>query len=83
MKSGRGGRRVGAGRPSNWNNSKTVVIRIPEHFVPQILEIVRLLDNGGRVKVSAIKTGAVDRFHADEQLFLDFDERGDRNEEII
>jgi hypothetical protein len=44
--SGRGGSREGSGRPSAWNNKKTVAIRVPECFSEQILEYARQLDNG-------------------------------------
>lgn len=45
--SGRGGSREGSGRPSAWNNKKTVAVRVPECFSEQIIEYARLLDNGG------------------------------------
>lgn len=44
--SGRGGSREGSGRPSAWNNKKTVAVRVPECFSEQIIEYARLLDNG-------------------------------------
>jgi hypothetical protein len=44
--SGRGGSREGSGRPSAWNNKKTVAIRVPECFSEQILDYARQLDNG-------------------------------------
>lgn len=43
--SGRGGAREGSGRPSAWNNTKTVAIRVPERYSKQIIKYARLLDN--------------------------------------
>ena len=43
--SGRGGAREGSGRPSAWNNKKTVAVRVPECFSKQIIKYARLLDN--------------------------------------
>lgn len=43
--SGRGGSREGSGRPSAWNNRKTVAVRVPECFSKQIIKYARLLDN--------------------------------------
>ncbi len=42
--SGRGGLREGSGRPSVWNNKKTVAIRVPECFAPQLLEYAKQMD---------------------------------------
>lgn len=50
--SGRGGTREGSGRPSAWNNKKTVAIRVPECFSEQILEYARQLDNGNASQIS-------------------------------
>ncbi|AFY91308.1 hypothetical protein [Chroococcidiopsis thermalis] len=47
--SGRGGQREGSGRPSPWNNKKTVAIRVPEVFVEEVVEYARRLDRGERV----------------------------------
>ncbi len=49
--SGRGGLREGSGRPSAWNNKKTIAIRVPECFSEQILEYARQLDNGNTSQV--------------------------------
>lgn len=50
--SGRGGSREGSGRPSTWNNKKTVAIRVPEIFSEQILDYARHLDNGEIIQVT-------------------------------
>jgi hypothetical protein len=42
--SGRGGYREGSGRPSPWNNKKTVAVRVPECFAQQVVEYARKLD---------------------------------------
>lgn len=42
--SGRGGHREGSGRPSQWNNKKTVAVRVPECIVEQVVEYARKLD---------------------------------------
>lgn len=42
--SGRGGSREGSGRPSPWNNKKTVAIRVPECFAQELLNYARRLD---------------------------------------
>jgi hypothetical protein len=44
--SGRDGHREGSGRPSLWNNKKTVAVRVPECFIEQVLEYARRLDIG-------------------------------------
>lgn len=50
--SGRGGSREGSGRPSAWNNKKTVAIRVPECFAETLLEYARQLDRGETVQSS-------------------------------
>ncbi|MEA5468001.1 hypothetical protein [Spirulina sp. 06S082] len=32
------------GRPSKWNNKPTDSVRVPEKFIPQLLELARFLD---------------------------------------
>lgn len=49
--SGRGGAREGSGRPSAWNNKKTVAVRVPECFSEQLLEYAKQLDNGNASQV--------------------------------
>ena len=44
--SGRGGSREGSGRPSPWNNKKTVAIRVPECFALKLLDYARRMDQG-------------------------------------
>lgn len=43
---GRGGSREGSGRPSAWNNKKTVAIRVPECFAAELLNYARQMDEG-------------------------------------
>lgn len=50
--SGRGGQREGSGRPSPWNNKKTVAIRVPEVFAEEVVEYARRLDRGEKVVTS-------------------------------
>lgn len=47
--SGRGGAREGSGRPSPWNNKKTVAIRVPECFAQELLHHARRLDQGENI----------------------------------
>jgi len=47
--SGRGGLREGSGRPSTWNNKKTVAIRVPECFATDLLEYAKQMDKGDRI----------------------------------
>lgn len=42
----RGGFRKNAGRKSGWGHSETTVIRVPQAFASQILEVARKLDKG-------------------------------------
>lgn len=42
--SGRGGRRIGAGRPSTWRTRHFKTIRVPVSLAPNLLEIARYLD---------------------------------------
>jgi hypothetical protein len=42
--SGRGGKRLGAGRPPKWSTSDFKTIRVPVALAPQVLEIARYLD---------------------------------------
>jgi hypothetical protein len=44
--SGRGGARVGGGRPSEWQHTPTKTIRVPEDFAPVLLEVAKKLDEG-------------------------------------
>ena len=44
--SGRGGARVGGGRPSSWRNQPTITIRVPKVFAETLLEIASELDKG-------------------------------------
>jgi hypothetical protein len=44
--SGRGGERENAGRPSTWNHSPTIAVRVPEPLVEQILVFAHELDKG-------------------------------------
>lgn len=44
VSSGRGGARVGGGRPSRWKNQPTITIRVPEVFAETLLEIAENLD---------------------------------------
>jgi formate dehydrogenase maturation protein FdhE len=41
----RGGKREKSGRKSNWNHSKTQLIRVPAVFVEQIMALARELDS--------------------------------------
>lgn len=50
--SGRGGQREGSGRPSPWNNKKTVAIRVPEVFAEEVINYARRLDDGQEIMVS-------------------------------
>lgn len=43
---GRGGKRTGSGRPSSWQNRKTKLIRVPEKFADELLDIARQMDAG-------------------------------------
>jgi hypothetical protein len=43
----RGGSRKGAGGKSTWKNGKTKPVRVPIALEEQILEIARILDEGG------------------------------------
>lgn len=54
--SGRGGSREGSGRPSPWNNKKTVAIRVPECFAQELLNYARRLDRGEN-------TSSIDNVH--------------------
>lgn len=47
--SSRGGSREGSGRPSAWNNKKTVAVRVPEVFASELLDYARRLDRGEKV----------------------------------
>lgn len=47
--SGRGGSREGSGRPSAWNNKKTVAIRVPECFALKLLDYARRMDQGEKL----------------------------------
>lgn len=42
----RGGKRPGAGAKPKWRHGKTKVIRVPEAFADQLLEIAQHLDGG-------------------------------------
>jgi hypothetical protein len=44
--SGRGGKRKGGGRPSNWQQKPTCTIRVPEIFAKILVEIAQELDKG-------------------------------------
>jgi hypothetical protein len=46
MKSGRGGRRVGAGRKSGWKEPKveTITVRVPKYLAEKLVSIARELD---------------------------------------
>jgi hypothetical protein len=46
----RGGQRENAGRKSGWEHSETVVIRVPQVFAKQLLEIARKLDMGESIE---------------------------------
>lgn len=50
--SGRGGQREGSGRPSPWNNKKTIAIRVPEIFAEELIDYARRLDSGKEIVVS-------------------------------
>lgn len=50
--SGRGGQREGSGRPSAWNNKKTVAIRVPEVFAEEVIDYARRLDRGEKTEDS-------------------------------
>ena len=41
---GRGGKRIGAGRPSKWSTRDCKTIRVPVSLAPQVMEIARYLD---------------------------------------
>ncbi|MEG4495486.1 hypothetical protein [Microcoleus sp. D3_18_C4] len=41
---GRGGKRLGAGRPSMWSSGEIKSIRVPFSLADQLLEIARYLD---------------------------------------
>lgn len=44
-RSGRGGKRIGAGRPSTWGETRDFkTIRVPSSLAGQLLEIARYLD---------------------------------------
>lgn len=42
----RGGHREGAGAKPAWIHGKTVVVRVPESLVEEVLRLSRLLDEG-------------------------------------
>lgn len=42
--SGRGGKRLGSGRPSTWSTNDIKTIRVPISLADQLLEIARYLD---------------------------------------
>lgn len=43
-RAGRGGKRLGAGRPSTWGTNDIKTIRVPTSLAGQLLEIARYLD---------------------------------------
>jgi hypothetical protein len=43
----RGGRREGAGGKPTWNYGKTKPVRVPEALAEKVLEIARIIDEGG------------------------------------
>jgi hypothetical protein len=44
--SGRGGSREGSGRPTKWNNTPSIAVRVPEALKNQILAYAKELDKG-------------------------------------
>jgi len=50
-KSGRGGYRPGAGRKGEWKSGKTKAVKLPESLIPRIVELARMLDEGGEINI--------------------------------
>ena len=58
----RGGYRKGAGRKSAWKNKATTVIRVPEIFAEQLLDIAHKLDSGATLEfITKSKSKPIDR----------------------
>lgn len=47
--SNRGGYRHGAGRKGLWKSGETKAIKLPIALIPRILEIAKILDEGGEI----------------------------------
>lgn len=43
----RGGYRAGSGRRSTWKSGKTKLVRVPATLSEKVMEIARILDEGG------------------------------------
>lgn len=61
----RGGKREKSGRKSNWNHSKTQLIRVPEVFVEQIIALARELDGKGSLDSVQNLKGELDNLQLD------------------
>ena len=57
--SNRGGRREGAGGKPSWNHGKTKPIRVPIDLADRIIEIARVLDDGG-MPLSTVPSRVID-----------------------
>lgn len=49
METSRGGYRYNAGRKSQWKTGETKAIKLPVRLIPRLLEIAKILDEGGEV----------------------------------
>ena len=56
----RGGRRPGAGGISSWKSGRTKTIRVPEVLAAEILQLARVLDNGGQVVSKASMLSSIE-----------------------
>lgn len=49
--SNRGGYRYGAGRRPGWKSGETKAVKLPVALIPRLLELAKILDEGGEVLV--------------------------------
>lgn len=54
----RGGYREGAGGRPSWRHGKTKPVRVPEALAEKIVEIARILDEGGSLQPEEAETGS-------------------------
>lgn len=45
----RGGYRLGSGRKGQWKSGTTKAVKLPEALIPRLLELAKILDEGGEV----------------------------------
>jgi hypothetical protein len=73
--SGRGGERENAGRPSTWNHSPTIAVRVPEPLAKQILIYAHELDSGAvqnQTDVSEQLSELIARWRAESKTTRDW-----------